>query len=195
MTHQPVENPTSETIPFGDWIVPPEALADARSSRIRYRKPLKIRPQYGVFLWWPSTDGWVHPDDRETTEQFVPGQRVLRREQVDGFSDQQLGFVAYHYGEISFRAMPIMWLEVDSEGFQPGDFVELKSQHGKTRPLIARIQDVLWDRRANRIRYRVTTREMPIKRLFDSSDLRPAIPLEGHLSLRHLQMAAQENAV
>ena len=183
----------TETIPFGEWIVPAEAARDAAASRGRFQLELKMRPKYGVFLWWPTGDGWVHPDDRKTIDKFIPGQRVLRREQVVGFSDQKLGFVAYHYGPISFRAMPIMWLEVNSEGFHASDLVEIKSQNGKARPVIGRIEDVLWDRRVNRIRYRIKSRGMPIKRLFQASDLRPAIPLNGHLSEQQLKLAASEN--
>ena len=184
------------TIPL-DW-QPPSAKLTGEALR-SYRLPpvaLKMRAQHGVFLWWPeSTDLWAHPDDIDVVRTFIPGTRIFRRETCQDYSDRQLGFVTYHYGEIRFRAKPILWLEVQPEGYQAGDRVEIKSDGGKLRAQLATIEEVMWDRHARRIEYLVTTRGTRLQKTFRVENFRPAIRLGDFMPVRHLDLVRQEQAV
>lgn len=187
---------TESTIPF-DWQPPSATLTDAELRQFQLPVvPLKMLPQHGVFLWWPADPNlWAHPDDAEIIGRFVPGRRIFRRVVSNDYSDRELGFVVYQYGDIQFRAKPILWREVQPGAFQPGDLVEVKSRAGKTRPHIARISEVLWDRHARCIEYTVTSRRMRLQRAFRREDLRPAIPLGAHLPLHHVDLARDENCL
>ncbi len=106
------------------------------------RKFLKREARYGVFLWWSDqTPSWVHPDDREIVDRLVPGNRVFRKEECENYADRELGFSQLIYGEVRFRALPSIWLEVTHEGYELNDFVEVKSRFGKLRPRIATIRE------------------------------------------------------
>ena len=187
-------NQTEMTIPF-DWQPPSATLTKAELSRFRLPNvPLKMLPQHGVFLWWPADPNlWAHPDDTETIRRFVPGSRIFRRSVSPDYSDRELGFVVYQYGEVCFRAKPILWRQVVPDAFRPSDFVELKSRSGKTRPRIAKIAEVLWNRHTRTIEYVVAVRNMQVARRFQAEDLRPAIPLGAHVPLHHIDMARGEN--
>lgn len=182
------------TIPF-DWKPPSATLTEAELREFRLdRTPLKMLPQYGVFLWWPADPTlWAHPDDAETIRQFVPGLRIFRRDMSDAYSDRELGFVVYQYGDVRFRAKPILWREIQPGVYRPGDLVEIKSRSGKTRPRIARISEILWERHKRRVEYVLNARRMRIDRTYQAEELRPAKPLGSHLPLHHLDRARSEN--
>ncbi len=110
--------------------------------------PLKRPPAYGVYRWWPE-DGekWIHPFDIGIVRQLIPGTRVFRREDVDS----QWSLVSY--GNLRFRVKPTIWFEVVYEGFDVGDFVEIKSRMGKAEPFIGRIKEMVWNQRYTRIEY------------------------------------------
>ena len=182
------------TIPL-DWKPPSASLTQVELKKYRpISTPLKMLPQYGVFLWWPADPNlWAHPNDSETIRQFVPGRRIFRREASKEYSDRELGFVVYQYGDVQFRAKPILWREIEPGTFRPGDFVEVKSRSGKTRPQIARISEILWDPHARRIEYILSSRNMRIRRKYDAKELRPAKPLGSHLPLHHIDRARSEN--
>ena len=82
--------------------------------------PLKTDPKYGYFPHWPQ-DGndWVHPDDVATARAMIPSQRVFRRDGVDG------EYCILHYGDVTLRAKPALWQEVEPEGIEIGDWVEV----------------------------------------------------------------------
>lgn len=182
------------TIPF-EWQPPSATLTDAELQQFRLSpSPLKTLPQYGVFQWWPADPNlWAHPNDTETIRQFVPGRRVFRRDVSEEYSDRELGFVVYQYGEVRFRAKPILWRQIEPGFFRRGDFVEVKSRSGKTRPRIARILEILWDRHTRSIEYILVSRNMRIGRTYYGEELRPAKPLGSHLPPHHLDKARSEN--
>ncbi len=182
------------TIPL-EWRPPSATMTRAELLEFRLEKiPLKMLPQHGVFLWWPANpDLWAHPDDVDTIRKFVPGRRIFRRHTSDAYSDRELGFVVYQYGEIRFRAKPILWREIKPGVYRRGDLVEIKSRSGKTRPRIARILEILWDRHTRRVEYVLNVRSMRIGRAYHAEELRPAKPLGSHLPLHHIDKARSEN--
>jgi len=146
---------------------------------------LKLQTKFGVFLWWSDRlPAWVHPDDLPLAEKIVPGFRVFRREPCDDAAQRQLGYARLHYGRQSFRAFPIVWLEVASEGFEVGDRVEIKSEHGKRSPGLAAIDQMLWNRNAKRIEYHLVRNGMKLKRKHEGHELIHAIQLKGFLNNR-----------
>ena len=57
-------------------------------------KPLKIPPKYGVYLWWPVAEDWVHRDDLDTANELIPSDRVFRREEYDDqYGDNHIGWI------------------------------------------------------------------------------------------------------
>ncbi len=110
--------------------------------------PLKRPPVYGVFRWWPQEgESWIHPFDIGIVRQLVPGSRVFRREDLD---EQWLSVT---YGKVRFRIQSTIWYEVDYEGFDVGDFVEIKSRMGQADPCVGRIRDMFWNHQARLIEY------------------------------------------
>jgi hypothetical protein len=187
-------NVMSQPLPISDWQPPTVTMTAAQKAAARLPAvPLKMRPQYGVFLRRPADPAmWAHPDDHATIVQFVPGARVFKRDICADYSDRELGFVAYHYGAVKFRARPILWRRVDFEGYQPGDRVEIKSQGRKTRPRVATVTEAFWHQPKRRIEYAVTTRGMQLARRFVREEFRPSIPLGKHMPTQHLAMARDE---
>ena len=136
---------------------------------------LKLIPRYGVLLWWSDRiPTWVHADDIETAQRLVPGKRVFRRVACTNTSDQTLGYAELIYGGESFRALPIVWFEVEPEGFDIGDRVEIKSSYGKRRPGIATITDMIWNVHRQQIEYRLHRRNMPLPRLYRADEIHHA---------------------
>lgn len=172
-----------ENDPFiGD---PDTELLAQQISTFDVKPDLKPETKYGVFLWWSDRlPKWIHPDDIEIANRLVPGFKVFRREPCQNASDRQLGYFELCYGEESFRALPIVWLEITSEGWEVGDRVEVKSRHGKRRPGIATITDMVWDRLAKRIEYVLERNGMALPNRFQNEDLRPAFVLGQHLNER-----------
>jgi len=110
--------------------------------------PLKRPPAYGVYRWWPEDgEGWIHPFDIGIVRRLIPGTRVFRRE------DLESEFVLVSYGDIRFRVKSTIWFEVDHEGFDVGDFVEIKSRMGQADPFVGRIKEMVWNQRYARIEY------------------------------------------
>ena len=101
--------------------------------------------------------------------------------------------MVYQYGDVRFRAKPILWREIEPGVYRPGDLVEIKSRSGKTRPRIARILEILWDRHTRRIEYVLNVRSMRIGRTYQAEELRPAKPLGSYLPLHHIDKARSEN--
>jgi hypothetical protein len=156
------------------------------------RDTIKRLVKYGVFLWWSDqTPSWVHPDDMKRVEGLVPGNRIFRRDECENYADRELGYSRLVYGDIEFRALPSIWLEVAHEGFELNDFVEIKSRFGKLRPRIATIREIVWNRRSQSIEYFMTMNGLPSSRAYCVHEFQPAIRLGTHLGERELKMASR----
>jgi len=178
-------------IPFA-W--PDETGDTAGRSSLSKRsvdQPLRPETKYGVFHWWVERmPAWIHPDDIQTASEVVPSDRVFRREQCENYADRELGYSDFFYGESRIRALPGLWLEVETDGYEVGDLVEIKSQYGKLRPQIASIIDIVWNRNSRMIEYRLETNGHPIGYSFSSEDIQPAFRLGEYLTPRELEIAA-----
>ena len=99
--------------------------------------PLKIDPKYGYFPWWPEEgDDRFHPDDLAAARALIPSGRIFRRAGRDG--DYQL----MHYGEVTLRVKPTLWQEVEPEGFEIGDWVEVLSRGLANEPRTGTIAEI-----------------------------------------------------
>ena len=137
---------------------------------------------YGVFLRWPEDgEDWVHPLDIGVARHLLPGNRIFRREQWN--SD----YYQYHYGKLSFRAKPKLWMLLEHEGFDIDDFVEVKSMMGKNWKVTAKIVDVFWDAYHREIEYSVEGYGRGIQRRFLAGDLMLVPNLKGTGKLPHWQ--------
>lgn len=153
---------------------------------------LKPLEKHGVFLWWSDQlPEWIHPEDLETAEKLVPGLKIFRREVPETTHDRKAGYFRFCYGALSFRALPIVWLEVQPEGFEIGDRVEVKSSSGKRRPGVATIRDVVWERHRKMIVYLLERNEMPLPRPFLADEIRPALRLGHYLTEREREQLAK----
>ncbi len=102
--------------------------------------PLKTDPKYGCFPWWPE-DGndWVHPDDVALARSIIPSGRIFRRDSSDG------EYLVMRYGEITLRVRRTLWQEVEPEGFELGDWVEVLSLGLRNEPRTGVIREMFWD--------------------------------------------------
>lgn len=185
---QPAENLVPEDPFYGQ--LDQDALAQIRS--FDSKPELKTLVKHGVFLWWSDRlPAWIHPDDIELARDLVPGYRVFRREMCEGYADRELGYAKLCYGLESFRALPIIWLEVPDTGFAVGDRVEIKSEHGKRRPGLATITGMTWDRHRQRVQFKLRRNDMPLPDPYLAENLVPALRLGGHFNHRELVRSNQ----
>lgn len=134
--------------------------------------PLKTDPKYGHFPWWPEDgDDWVHPDDVALAHKMIPSGRIFRRH---GSQDE---YVLMHYGEDCLRVRRTMWQEVESEGFEIGDWVEVLTRGMRNEPRTGTIREMLWDNRGQQIVYQITDNGQPIEQLYARDDLRRVDPV------------------
>ena len=135
--------------------------------------PLKTDPKYGYFPWWPQDgDDWLHPDDVVAARSMIPGGRIYRR---DGGSGP---YLVLHYGEIRLRVRRTLWCEVEPEGFDVGDWVEILSRGLRNTPRTGTIREMLWDDQERAIRYQITENDVPIENRYEASDLRHVDPTD-----------------
>ena len=135
--------------------------------------PLKTDPKYGYFPWWPEDgDDWVHPEDVAIARSLIPSGRIFRRDGDRG------DFVVMYYGEIRLRVRPKLWQEVEPEGFELGDWVEVLSLGMRNEPRTGVIRDVMWDTDARGIRYFIRENELPIAEHYAADELRHVKPTE-----------------
>ena len=171
--------------------------ADKPSSQLELTKrnsapPLKPETKHGVFQWWiERAPPWIHPDDSAIADELIPGNRIFRKEQSENFADRELGYSDFIYGQQKLRALPGLWLEVQTEGYEVADQVEVKSQYGKLRPQIASIVDIVWNRNTRTIEYRLSANGHRIECAFTSADIQPAFKLGSHLTPRELEISAR----
>ena len=136
--------------------------------------PLKTDPKYGVFPWWPEDgDGWIHPEDVADARRLIPSDRVFRR---DGGhpAQRRVGgpFVVLHYGDVMLRVRRTLWQEVEPEGFEIGDWVEVRTRGLANEPRTGTIREVLWDKNAKQLRYQISENDRPIETLYSRDDLK-----------------------
>jgi hypothetical protein len=133
--------------------------------------PLKTDPKYGYFPWWPE-DGndWVHPEDVAMARSMIPSGRIFRRDGVSG------PFVVLHYGGVRLRVRRTLWCEVEREGFEVGDWVEVASRGLRNEPRTGTIREMLWDKWVQEIRYQILESDGPIENLYAADDLRHVEP-------------------
>ncbi|MCY2983465.1 MAG: hypothetical protein NTY15_07475 [Planctomycetota bacterium] len=123
-------------------------------------------PDCGAYLVWPREGmDWIHPEDVEQAEQWIPSTRVFRRDSFDG------EYYRLWYGDQSIRVKPTMWRRVVDEGFSVGEQVEVLSHFFENEPTIGVISEIRFEKSNNRIVYSIESREMPIPRPFVASDL------------------------
>ena len=135
--------------------------------------PLKTDPKYGYFPWWPEDgDEWVHPEDVAIARSLIPSGRIFRRDGDRG------DFVVMNYGEIRLRVRPKLWQEVEPEGFEIGDWVEVLSLGMRNEPRTGVIRDVMWDTDARGIRYFIRENEVPIAEPYAADELRHVKPTD-----------------
>jgi hypothetical protein len=133
--------------------------------------PLKTDPKYGYFPWWPEDgEGWIHPDDVAVARLLIPSGRIFRRNGRDG------ALVVLHYGAVTLRVRPTLWQEVEPEGFEIGDWVEVLTRGLKNEPRTGTIAEMLWDDHADAIRYQIVENGQRIETLYSRDDLRHVEP-------------------
>lgn len=125
-------------------------------------------PDWGVYMRWPS-DGveWIHPQDVDLVRRLIPSRRVLRRDAWDG------EFYHLHYGELSLRVRPSMWIRVPDIDLEVGQQIELLSRHRKNDPGIFRIAEILLVPTSGEIEYALQNDELTLKRKFSRTDVKP----------------------
>jgi hypothetical protein len=135
--------------------------------------PLKTDPKYGYFPWWPEDgDAWVHPEDVVIARSMIPSGRIFRR---DGYSDS---LHILQYGDTRLRVRPTLWQEVQPEGFELGDWVEVLSHGLHNEPRTGVIREMLWDDGARAIRYWIMENDLPIAEPYAAENLRHVKPTE-----------------
>jgi hypothetical protein len=134
--------------------------------------PLKTDPKYGHFPHWPQ-DGndWLHPDDVATARSMIPSPRVFRR---DGMAGE---YLVLHYGDVKLRVRPALWQEVEPEGIEIGDWVEVLSRGMLNEPRTGTVREILWDENARAIRYLIVEAGQPIPQLYAREDLQRVEPV------------------
>lgn len=135
--------------------------------------PLKTDPKFGHFPRWPEDgDDWLHPEDVAGVRAMIPSERIFRR---DGTTeDGQFGL--FHYGSIVFRARPALWQEVEPEGFEIGDWVEVLPRGMANAPRTGTISEMLWDGHTRAIVYQIVENGQPIETRYTRDDLKHVEP-------------------
>jgi hypothetical protein len=137
---------------------------------------LKTDPKYGYFPGWPEDgDAWIHPEDVAAARAMIPSNRVFCRDGNKG------DFVLLHYGDTTLRVRPTLWQEVEPEGFEIGDWVEVRSRGMLNEPRVGIIREILWDERGRSMHYQISENGKPIEQLYRREDLQhvePPKPIE-----------------
>ena len=84
-----------------------------------------------------------------------------------------------------------MWHEVESDGYELGDAVEVKSKMGKLKPLLATMADIFWNRHDQRIDYYLISAGQRLIKPYRIDELQPARILNQSMSLRQIEMFAR----
>ena len=124
-------------------------------------------PDWGAYMR-PPEDGvaWIHPQDIEIAQALIPSARVFRRSQWDG------EHYWLHYGEITLRVRPTLWILTPPVDLDVGEQVELLSRYGANDAGIYHIADILFNARQNQIEFHLRRDDLVIGRPFVREDLR-----------------------
>lgn len=129
-------------------------------------------PRYGYFPRWPEDgDGWIHPEDVPIVRGMIPSMRIWRRQNTSG------PFDVLHYGEIQVRVRRALWVEVEPDGIEIGDTVEVLSRMRKNTYRIGTVCEMLWDDHAHAIAYQVQWQRRRLPNVYRREDLRPVEPV------------------
>ncbi len=136
-------------------------------------KPISYRPDlpdWGVYLRPPQagTD-WMHPEDVQTVQRFIPSPRVWRRSRWDG------EYYWLHYGSLTVRVRPTLWQTVPDIDLNVGDQVELLSRCGVNDAGIYRVAEILYSTQRNEVEYYLQRERMPLGQAFHRDDLQPLV--------------------
>ena len=82
-----------------------------------------------------------------------------------------------HYGDVTLRAKPALWQEVEPEGIEIGDWVEVLARGMLNEPRTGTIREMLWDDDARAIRYQISEAGQPIENLYAREDLQRVEPV------------------
>jgi len=133
--------------------------------------PLKTDPKYGYFSRWPEEgDDWLHPDDVAAARALIPSGRIFRRQGREG------EYGRMHYGDVTLRVRPTLWQEVAPEGFEIGDWVEVRTRGLANEPRTGTIAEVMWDDHAGGIRYQIVENGQRIETSYTRDDLKHVDP-------------------
>lgn len=137
--------------------------------------PIKTDPKHGYYPWWPEDgDDWVHPEDVALARSLIPSPRVWRRDGTAG------DFVVMHYGDLRLRVRRTLWKEVRHEGFELGDWVEVRPRGLTNEPHTGQVREMHWDDHEGVLRYQLTLADgTPLERWFEAIDLKPIEPPEA----------------
>jgi hypothetical protein len=87
-----------------------------------------------------------------------------------------------YYGAVTLRVLPALWQEVQPEGLEIGDWVEVISRGLVNDPRTGMIREVLWDDDTRMIRYQISENDQTIERLYAREDLQRVEPVnDAHL--------------
>ena len=174
-----------------DWTIEPAAKEEVA----RFDTPLKVLPKNGVMLWWPADgESNLHPDDVEVGKSIVPSTRVLTKTDCVDEEDTKAGYVNMAYGDVSFRIKPVLWLEIESDGFLLGDQVEIRSKFGKNQPMVVELGDMFWNRKEKRIEYHVVRFGTPVPKMFLREDFKFSARIGQSLNARELMLQARDQS-
>ena len=147
---------------------------------------LKRPPKFGVYLWWPEEGtSWVHPEDVGLATSMIQGPRIFKRTDLDE------DYSKLEYGETQIRVRPTLWLEVDADGYELGDFVEVKSRMGQDEPLVAEISDIFWNHHTRIIEYYLSSAKKSLPNPYEFAQIQPVQKLDEPMSIRQMELAAK----
>lgn len=133
--------------------------------------PLNFDPKYGYFPWWPEEGVTAfHPDDVALARVLIPSGRIFCRNGLDG------AYGVYRYGGATLRIRPVLWQEVEPEGFEIGDWVEVRSRGLVNEPRTGVIAEMQWDAHEGAIRYQIVENGQRIETLYAREDLKRVEP-------------------
>jgi hypothetical protein len=125
-------------------------------------------PDWGVYLTWPLPGhAWIHAADLSRALMLIPSRRIFHRTRWDNT------FYQLHYGSISIRVRPTMWVRVPSLDLSVGQQVELLSRQGQNEGGIFWIHEMLFNPRSQQAEFFLQRRGMIIPKSFTRQDLQP----------------------
>lgn len=183
-------------VPGLDWDSAAELAHSAwRMEDLRAEERLSVLPKHGFCLWPEDGEDWIHPNDLEIARKLIPSKRIFRKADCDDPVLRNLGYAEYRYGDRSFRGLPTLWHEVESDGYELGDTVELKSGYGKLRPIIADIVGMYWNRHEKTIEYELLRNGVPQLNRYQSHQFRLCMKIGVAPSPRQKALLNRENSL